>query len=172
MLVLIGSISPVKIAAIKSVFLRIWPKAKFQFLKVKSIVSDQPTTEKETIKGAIHRAKSAQKKGEADFGVGIEGGGRKIDDQWYTQAWCAIVNKEGKVSLGGGAMMPLPKEIGQRIEKGEELGPVMDDLTGRSEVKKQEGAIGVLTRGLVSRRQAYEHLVAFALAKFLHTSGF
>lgn len=172
MLIAIGSTSPVKLQAITNVFLRAWPKVKFQNIKVSSVVCDQPIGEQETIKGAVHRAKTAQKKVQADFGVGIEGGVIKIEGQWYTQAWCAIVDKRGRVSLGGGAMMSLPYFVGQRLTKGEELGPIMDDWTGRSEVKKQEGAIGVLTKGLVDRTQAYENLVSFALAKFLNEKDY
>lgn len=162
-----------KIVAIKNVFLRVWPKAKFKSVKLNSIVSDQPIGDQETIKGAIYRARTAMKAtasnaaGRADFGVGIEGGGKKIDDQWYTLAWCAIVNKKRQISLGGGAIMPLPVIVGERLERGKELGPIMDSLTGRNNVKKQKGAIGVFTKGLVSRIQAYEQLVAFALVKFL-----
>jgi non-canonical (house-cleaning) NTP pyrophosphatase len=40
-------------------------------------------------------------------------------------------------------------------------------VTGARNVKHGLGAVGILTRGLVSRQQAYETLVAYALASVL-----
>jgi non-canonical (house-cleaning) NTP pyrophosphatase len=40
-------------------------------------------------------------------------------------------------------------------------------LTGVHNVKQGVGAVGILTAGLVTRQQAYEVLVAYALVPFL-----
>ena len=55
----------------------------------------------------------------------------------------------------------------QRILNGEELGPVMDDVLGETEVRQKGGAIGALTAGLVMRREAFALGVAYALAPFV-----
>jgi len=168
MLIAIGSTNPCKIAAVKKIFLQIWPQAKFQAFEVDSGISSQPKGDQETIKGALNRARQALLKTKADFGVGIEGGVKKIGRSLFTIAWCAIVNRKGEENLGGGLVMLLPLKVSQEIFKGGELGPVMDKITGIKEVKKKMGAVGILTKNLVDRTRAYENLVAYALVKFLN----
>lgn len=43
----------------------------------------------------------------------------------------------------------------------------MHDLVGRQGVKHDEGAVGVLTGGLLSRRQTFAVAVSYALAPFV-----
>lgn len=172
MLIAIGSISPVKLQAVKNVCLRVWPKTNFVSLEIKSKVAEQPIGRTETIRGAIFRAKKALRKTKADLGVGLEGGVVKIRGEWYNQAWCAMVDKKGRISLGSGVIMSLPPKVTERILKGEELGPIMDKLYQKKDVKKHEGATGILTQGLVNRTEAYEHLVSFALVKFLNPKDY
>ena len=168
MLVAIGSTNPCKIAAVKNIFSQIWPKTEFKALKVDSEIAPQPLGEEEIIKGATNRAKRAIKKTGADFGVGIEGGVRKIKDSLFTTAWCAIVNQKREMSIGGGLIMLLPQKVSEKILAGGELGPVMDETTGIKGVKKKMGAVGILTEDLIDRTSAYESIVAYALVKFLN----
>jgi inosine/xanthosine triphosphatase len=46
----------------------------------------------------------------------------------------------------------------------------MDAVSGRENVKHGEGAVGILTAGLVTRQQAYEVIVAYALAPLITLS--
>jgi non-canonical (house-cleaning) NTP pyrophosphatase len=55
----------------------------------------------------------------------------------------------------------------RRLHAGEELGHAIDAPTGESGTKHRGGAVAVLTGGLVDRRQAYEVILAYALAPFL-----
>jgi inosine/xanthosine triphosphatase len=48
-----------------------------------------------------------------------------------------------------------------------ELGVGMDRLTGERNTKHGKGAVGILTRGLVDRQEAYEVILTYALAPFL-----
>jgi len=168
MLVAIGSTNPCKTTAVKNVFLKIWPRAKFKALKVNSGISSQPIGEIEIIKGATHRAQKAINQTKADFGVGIEGGVRIIKGSLFTTAWCVIINQKQQISLGGGLIMALPKKVANKILAGGELGPVMDEITGIEEVKKKMGAVGILTKNLINRTQAYESIISYALVKFLN----
>lgn len=165
--VAIGSTNPVKINAVKAVFRKAFRKPEFVTLEVDSSVPEQPIGDNQIMKGAIHRARKVQKKTDSDFGVGIEGGVIKTKFGLMSSAWCAIVNKNGKVSLGGGMHFHIPKKVAKRIRNGEELGPIMDDFTGRKNVKKQGGTIEILTQGLVTRTGAYQQLIKMALSKFL-----
>jgi len=85
-----------------------------------------------------------------------------------TCAWAAIVDASGREGVGGSLAMPLPDTVALLIrEDGLELGVAMDRLTGEHNVKQRQGAVGVLTAGLVDRQAAYEVILAYALARFL-----
>jgi non-canonical (house-cleaning) NTP pyrophosphatase len=43
----------------------------------------------------------------------------------------------------------------------------MDRLTGEHNTKQRQGAVGILTAGLVDRQAAYEVILSYALARFL-----
>ena len=72
--IIVGSKNPVKIKCVENVFSKYFDNVKVIGKKVKSGVSHQPITEKETILGAISRANQVFKKYRLHFAVGIEGG--------------------------------------------------------------------------------------------------
>ena len=63
--------------------------------------------------------------------------------------------------------MWLPESVAARVKNGDELGDAMDAFAGIQDVKYKMGAIGVLTKGLTNRQEAYEFIVKLALARFL-----
>jgi len=166
MKIAVGSTNPVKIKAAEQALKPVYGKAKFVSLSVDSGVPDQPMGDKQTITGAIKRARRALKKTEADLAVGLEGGLIRTQYGLMSSAWCALVDGKGRIGLGGGMHFHLPDRIAKEIDKGKELGEVMDELTGNQDLKKKTGAVGVLTKGLLSRAQVYANLVRLALVKF------
>ena len=81
-------------------------------------------------------------------------------------------NEDGYVEgLGGGLYFELPEKIASRIRDGEELGPVMEEIM-QYDVKRSEGAIGVFSKGKLSRQQAYEQIVTTAVLKFVSPEWF
>jgi non-canonical (house-cleaning) NTP pyrophosphatase len=84
-----------------------------------------------------------------------------------TCAWAVVVDREGRDGVGGSLSMPLPDRVAARIRAGEELGHAMDAEAQTVGTKHGRGAVGILTAGLVDRQQAYEPLVAYALAPWL-----
>jgi len=166
MIIAVGSTNPVKFNAIKTVLSDIYPKAVFRSIKVDSKVKNQPISIKETKLGAKNRALAALKKLKADLAVGIEGGVFIIDNQMYNFAWVAIADRFAKLSFGGGMCFVLPPVISDKIKTGQELGPLIDKLVGKKDVKKKGGAIEVLTNGLTTRTAGYVELVKMAMVKF------
>lgn len=166
-LVAVGSTNPVKIAAVRTIVLQIWPEAQIDGIAVPSGVSEMPMSEAEIIRGARNRAEAAREQLAADLGVGLEGGLHQEAFGWALQGWVAVVNKNGRSHIGSGTRLLLPEGIVQRVLAGEELGHVMDDLLGEENVKQKGGAIGALTAGLIMRQDAFTHSVAYALAPFL-----
>ena len=167
MKIAVGSQNPVKIAAVCSTVQHIWPQAQVEGISVPSGVSEMPMSEAEMITGARNRAMAAREQLAADLGIGLEGGLHEEPFGWTLQGWVAVVDGNGRCSLGGGTRLPLPHNIVRRVLAGEELGPVMDDLLGQENVKQKGGTIGALTAGLVMRQDAFAHSVAYALAPFI-----
>ena len=82
-------------------------------------------------------------------------------------AWCVVVDRQGRVGVGGSANMLLPARVAERVLSGRELGEAMDEYASIEDVKRKMGAIGVLTNGLLDRQGAYEYIVKLALARLL-----
>ena len=166
--VAVGSGNRVKIGAARAVIARIAPGAEFTSHEVSSGVPDQPVGDEETIRGALARAHAARAAGDADLGVGIEGGVvNEPDGSMRTCAWAAIVSRDGRESVGGSLAMPLPPGVARLIRSGVELGHAMDALTGAHDTKRGVGAVGILTAGMLDRQGAYEVILTYALAKFV-----
>ncbi|TKX78464.1 DUF84 family protein, partial [Halorubrum sp. SD626R] len=68
---------------------------------------------------------------------------------------------------GAGPSLALPDRIAARIDAGEELGPVMDDVLDTEGVARRGGAAGALTDGRVERADALATAVAGALGPFV-----
>ena len=167
MLIAVGSKNPAKIKAARLVAKKLFPKAKVSGVEVNSGVDDQPKSEREAIKGAITRAKKAQKKLNADYGIGMEGGIHKISNKWFEGGWIAVVDKKGKIGLGSSARFEVSAKIHKRLLKGENLAQVIDNLAGDKDIAKKQGAMGVLTAGALPRHIAYSQGIIFAFAPFL-----
>jgi inosine/xanthosine triphosphatase len=166
--VAVGSLNPVKVGAARTVATRLDAAAVVSGVAAASGVPDQPWGDDETLRGAIARARAARVVHDADLGIGIEGGVvAEADGGVRSCAWAAVVGRDGREGIGGSLAMRLPDRVAQLVRDGMELGHAMDRLTGERNVKQGVGAVGILTAGLVTRQQAYETLVAYALVPFL-----
>lgn len=164
----VGSTNPVKVAAARAVIAPLAPHAVIDGVAVPSGVPDQPWGDTETIRGALARAHAAREALDADLGVGLEGGVvGEADGTVRTCAWAAVVDARGVESVGGSLAMPLPPQVATLLRDGVELGHAMDRIAETQGIKHGAGAVGLLTAGLVDRQRAYEHLLAYALAKWL-----
>lgn len=172
MRVAVGSTNPIKVEAVGEVFRRAFGEVEVKGTEVVSGVPAQPFRAGEMVRGATNRAKRALRMLGADYGVGIEGGVAEFGGRWYNLGFVAIVDRRGRVGTGTSGWFECPGEILQELKKGRELGEVMDELTGRRDTKRHEGAIGIFTRGAVDRRALYEHAVWMALARFLSPEFF
>lgn len=167
MKIAVGSTNPVKIRAVKNIARKIFPQAKIVALEVASGVPAQPRGDKQTQRGAIQRARAARRGADADWGVGLEAGIIENEYGTMTCAWVAIVDRRGRIGIGGSTNLLLPRQIAARLKRGAELGDAMDEFAKIRGVKRKMGAIGVLTKGLFDRRKAYEFVFALATARFL-----
>jgi inosine/xanthosine triphosphatase len=167
--VVVGSTNPVKIAAVQAVVQRVAPAARVHGVAAPSGVPDQPWGDEETQRGAEARARGAlAADAAATLGVGVEGGVVATPDGGArTCAWVVVVDRAGRIGVGGSLAMPLPPAVVARLAAGEELAHAMDAVARTTGSKYGQGAVGILTAGLVDRQRAYEPLVAYALAPWL-----
>ena len=125
-------------------------------------------TDEETLLGAENRGKNAQINfPNADYWVGIEGGVEIKDSQMDAFAWVVIfsADKKGKSKT---ATFYLPEAISTLVKNGVELGHADDQVFKRNNSKQKNGAIGILTHGLIGRTAYYESAVTMALIPFMN----
>ncbi|MBS3765182.1 inosine/xanthosine triphosphatase [Candidatus Bipolaricaulota bacterium] len=164
----VGSTNPVKKEATEECFELIGEETEIERLDVNSGVSDQPTSDQEAITGAKNRARRVKKADTYYFSVGLEGSVSDTEFGMFLTGWSYLIDRDGKSYIGGGGRLKLPNSVASRIREGEELGPIMDEITGKEEVKRGPGAIGVFTDEIITRQSAYRNALVFALAKYLN----
>jgi len=162
----VGSMNPAKTSAVKAMCERAFPGCTVIGVEVPSGVPEQPIGEEQTSTGARNRARAALAAVEgARMGVGLEGG---VDPDGNLISCVAVVEARGRENLTWGVRFPLPPAVVARVLNGEELGPVVDEITGHNESKKQLGAVGLLTNGIFTRTEMMQGPLACALMPFLH----
>ena len=174
MKVAIGSKNPVKIAAVKEAFEKVWPEKEFEFLgvEVPSGVPDQPMSDEESIFGATNRAKRAIEQTGADFGVGLEGGLQQIGDKWFDCGWIVIIDSKNRVGTGSSARIETPPKTMEHIHKGMELGLVNDMVFKQKNTKHAGGHFGLMTNNAITRQSGYRDGIFMALSRFIQPQLF
>lgn len=156
MKIIIGSMNPAKIKAVQISF----PMADVAGIEVGSRVSSQPFSDDETLEGAVNRARECAASTKGAIGIGLEGGVMQIDDKLYLCNWGALVDANHNIFTAGGARIPLPDSISIELNKGKELGDVMDEYAKKQGIRKKEGAIGVFTNNIIDRTTMFSHIVS------------
>jgi inosine/xanthosine triphosphatase len=165
----VGSTNPVKLQAVRQGAAAFYDPLEVTGLSVPSGVSVQPIGDEETIAGAVTRARavlSAQP--EAHFGVGLEGGVVDLPAGLFACAWCACVDRRGTLGVASTGRFQLPPQVADLVRSGVELGIADDRVFGRVNSKQDEGAVGILTHGVLARAQFYAPAVMLALLKFVN----
>lgn len=173
MKIFVGSENPVKINAVVNAALETWPDIQVAGFNVPSGVSEQPRTDEETSTGALNRAKAALEDGlsvegesktqEEFLGVGLEGGVTNIQGELWNTVWVAVVDAAGNEFIANGARFRLPKVVSNRIEAGQEMGPVISQLVSEKNVRQKQGFIGIVTEEFVDRTEEYASIAKLAL---------
>ncbi len=170
MRVLVGSCNPVKCAAVEEAFGLFFEPIEALGIAVPSGVPDQPIND-QTLVGARNRARGLQaveEADQADYFVGIEGGIVEQVGRVFAFGGMCIVDRRGHEALGSSPYFELPSEVARQVLAGNELGVVMDKLTGQQNSKHRGGAIGHFTRGVMDRRALYVAGLVVALVPFLN----
>ncbi|MEW6045921.1 MAG: inosine/xanthosine triphosphatase [Bacillota bacterium] len=164
-LVAVGSTNPAKVEPIEDVLRRLFRKSRVQSVGVDSGVRPQPLSLQETQEGAEARARLAlEAVPGAKWGIGVEGG-IHLDEQgrgWLVTV-AAVADRRGAISTGEGLRLMLPEMMVRAARAGRELADVVDEYFGVTGSRIDPGAVGHLTRGLITRRQLVAVAVTAAL---------
>lgn len=168
--VIVASLNPAKINAVKSAFEASFSGEAFEFVgvSVPSGVADQPMTNEETHAGAINRvanAKALDNSGE--FYVGLEAG---IEGS-VTFAWMVIESNAHRGESRSASLM-LPPIVIEKLKHANELGDVMDEVFSTDNIKQKGGAISLLTHDLLTRSSVYHQALILALIPFVNPEHF
>jgi inosine/xanthosine triphosphatase len=177
----VGSDRAAKIVAVRACVARIaeidssWREANVVARTVTTNAPAMPLTDWELMQGARERALAVRdllinQRLEAEIYVGLEGGFHSIsiEGEWHTflRGWAyATDGKRG--AFGASPSITVPEALAKSvIEARRELGLVIDEVSGKRDVRSREGAWGVLTRDLVTRSMSFELALIAAFAPF------
>lgn len=167
--IVVASRNPVKMNAVReALFVFLNENIELLGVSVESGVPDQPMSDAETLQGATNRVENARIQFPGyDFYVGIEGGVEDSVSGLMAFAWIVISNgkKTGKART---ASFFLPPEVAKLVHQGMELGDADDIVFAKSNSKQQNGAIGLLTKDVISRKSLYLPAVQMAFIPFLN----
>lgn len=177
MLVVVGSLNPVKINGAEKIFKDYRSFGDFQVIgvEINSGVREQPIGKKETYLGAINRAQGAfESTTGVKYGVGIEDGVEvtKVDgvDVGMIISTCVIYDGKRK-SRGEGGSYQVPRRILERVlEREQTIDQVIYDLgmTMDKRVGQQGGLVSLLTNGTITRQDIIEQSLKMALISALN----
>ncbi|MDR3282710.1 MAG: inosine/xanthosine triphosphatase [Candidatus Methanoplasma sp.] len=156
----VGSANFVKVEAVRSVMERIFGDVRITPLDVCTGVPEQPFGD-DTVKGAANRATNAIDG--HDLSVGIEAGVFETPFGLYDFQYCAILDKEGKMTVGTGMGFRYPDKVAELVREGDTVGEAVKKVYGNTDIGKKQGAIGLLSKGLIDRKALTEQSVTAAM---------
>jgi inosine/xanthosine triphosphatase len=158
--------------------------AEFEVLGIEapSGVRDTPLSRVEMMAGARNRAeylrKAAREKKESwTYCVGVEGGLEIVEEngvRWvFLENWAYVLDQDGRGSFGQSGAVAVPQPLAASVvDKGVELAQAVDAFAGTHGVRDAQGAWGVLTRDIVTRREAFRLAVINAFAPFYNSEAY
>ena len=168
------------------------PNGRFEVIgfAVDSGVGHTPLSSAESMLGARQRTEAliqmASAKGESyQYFVGLEGGlevmesraddadatgdgGRRV----FLESWAYVSDgSRGHFGRSGGIELP-PALAHEVLDKGVELAAAIDKFAGMVGIRDNQGAWGVLSNNLITRREAFRVALVAAFAPFYNVNLF
>ena len=155
----VASLNKNKINAVREVF----PSYEVRGISCKSGVREQPIGLSEIIEGAVSRAKAVF--GNSEYSVGIEDGIAEVPETrsgYMNFCACAIYDGE-RIYLGLGPAFEYPPECTRRVvDEGITISEAFIPITEKPDIGYEEGIIGWLTNGKISRKDYTKPAVEMA----------
>jgi inosine/xanthosine triphosphatase len=165
----IGSQNKSKVEAVKEILLD-YPHlahAAIVSMSTESGVANQPKSLDETMQGAMNRAKGAWK--DCDYSIGLESGLMHVPMSktgYMDVCVCAIYDgKEFYFGLSSAWEFPDKKILDLMLKDGLDMSEAINraGLTNNPKVGSEEGAIGILTKGRMDRKEYTKQALRTAL---------
>lgn len=164
MKIIIGSYNKAKIKAVRRAF----KDQMINRVDSPSNVSKQPTTDEETLSGAMNRALYCHNQYPNDISIGLEGGVMLINEDLYLCNWGVLKSPLTHVITASGARIKLPHTFKKDLFAGVELSDLIDAYSNKHETRQSEGAIGIFTEGNIDRIAMFEHVVLLLKGQYEH----
>jgi inosine/xanthosine triphosphatase len=177
----IGTQNRAKVAAVRDAFLILKQKypeqlnndVSFEKMDSRTSVPDMPLNQEELMNGALQRALFVYKhRNHLNFTVGLEGGvyRTKNPEAAFLQSWAYVYDGENGY-FGASPALPLPATIIEALfEEHQELNVVIDTLSGKNDVRSNEGTFGILTQNLITRSKSFELAIIAATSPIFNTN--
>ena len=183
--VAVGSTRRPKLDAVRDALDALAPKwtppgARFEIVgrEVASGVRETPISRAESMEGARHRGDALlriarEEKLPWQIFVGLEGGLDVIEENGrravFLSSWAYVTDGAGRGAFGQSGAIELPDALAAEVlDRGVSLGVAIDAFAARSGVRDAEGAWGVLSAGLITRRDSFRIGVINAFAPFFN----
>jgi inosine/xanthosine triphosphatase len=147
--IFVASLNTNKIQAVQEVF----PSFQVKGVAGRSGVREQPLSLDEIIEGAVFRAKSVFR--DCEYSVGIEDGIAQVPEtrSGYMNFCCCAVYDCRRTYLGLGPAFEYPPQCTKRVvEEVITISEAFLPLTNKPDIGYEEGIIGFLTKGRMSRK--------------------
>lgn len=167
MIINVGSLNRVKREAVEAVCRELFGEVTVRQYGVDSGVSHTPSTDEEILRGAAGRAEAAFRASPADLGIGLEGGIEPGPYGPLLKGWVAVYDGAETFAASTPAM-PFPRHLFEMVREGRELADVMDEASGKKDVRSNEGAFGILTSNRITRTQSFKLALYCALAPIVN----
>ncbi len=167
MIINIGSLNRVKREAVEAVCRDLFADVTVMCYQVDSGVSHTPATDEEILLGATGRAERAFRASRSDLGIGLEGGIVSSPHGPLLKGWVAVFDGTNTF-IGSTPAVPFPRHLLEKVGPERELASVMDEASGREDVRSNEGAFGILTRNRITRGQSFKLALYCALAPIVN----
>ena len=190
MRIAIGSTRPPKVEAVKEAWSIFSSKiltagdeeVEFAPFDVPTRAPEMPVAVEQLMTGARERAdrlmlQLKRERAEADFYIGLEGGFNVVDPrgarrQVFLESWAFVSDGHlGFFGHGGGIYVP-PAISTQVMDRGIELGIVIDLFAQQRDVSSQQGMWGVLTRNIFNRQHSFVVALIAAFAPFYNPEAY
>jgi inosine/xanthosine triphosphatase len=188
LLIAVGSTRKPKIEAVRDALTAFGSSLEnyFEFeivsVEVPSGVRHTPLSREDMMTGARQRAEALvrmarEKNARWDYFVGMEGGLDVIRDGAerlvFLESWAFVTNGEGRGAFGRSGAVAVPDALAMRVvDDGVELSEAIDAFAGGRGIRDAQGAWGVLTRNMITRRDAFRVAVISAFTPFFNREIF
>jgi inosine/xanthosine triphosphatase len=167
------------------------PGARFEIVgrEVPSGVRETPLNLAESMAGARNRAEALvqiarEEKLPWRYFIGLEGGLDVVEEPFHAESgflklrrivflsgWAYVTDGTEHGAFGQSGAIELPESLAAEvIDKGVSLSVAIDAFAARQGVRDAEGAWGVLTAGLITRRDSFRIAATNAFAPFFNAA--